>query len=147
MIIKKKNKNIVLASTDMGRAKWIENMSIRLGIPGAYIMKRRLSGSETEVVALNADVKGKNIIIFDDMVRSGSSILHAAEAYKSIGAKNIYVLCVHGIFVEGAIENLKKSGLIKGIYCTNTHAKTQTIKDDFVKVYDMSDIILQGIRR
>ncbi len=144
--IRKKSKNIVLASADMGRAKWIENLSNRLSIPAAYIMKRRLSGSKTEVVALNADVKGKNIIIFDDMIRSGTSILHAAEAYKSIGAKDIYVLCVHGIFVDSAIENIQNSGLIKGIYCTNTHAKTTKIKSDFVKVYDMSEIILQGIK-
>ena len=144
--IRKKNENIVLASADMGRAKWIEKLSNKIGIPGAYIMKRRLSGSKTEVVALNADVKGKNVVIFDDMIRSGTSILHAAEAYKSIGAKNIYALCVHGIFVDGAVQNIKKSGLIKGIYCTNTHAKTQEIQDDFVKVYDISEIILKGLK-
>lgn len=145
--IRAENADVVLASADMGRAKWIEKMSNRLAIPGAYIMKKRISGSETIVEALNADVKNKDIIIFDDMIRSGTSIIHAAEAYKSIGAKDIYVACVHGVFVNGAIDKMKKSGLIKGIYCTNTHAKVQELHDDFIKVYDISTVILNGLKR
>ena len=74
--------NIVLASADMGRAKWIEKMGNELHMDTAYIMKKRISGSQTEVVALNAEVKGRDIVIFDDMIRSGSSIIKAAEAYK-----------------------------------------------------------------
>ena len=144
--IRKKDKNVVLASTDMGRAKWIEKISNRLNMPSAYIMKKRISGSETIVEALTADVKGKNIVIFDDMIRSGSSLISAAKAYKSIGAKDIFVVCVHGIFVSGAIEKLKNSGIIKQIYCTNTHCRTQDIHDKFVKTYDVSDVILKGLR-
>ncbi len=138
--------DVVLASADMGRAKWIEKMSNRLGIGGAYIMKKRLSGTETVVEALNADVNGCHVIIFDDMIRSGGSIINAARAYKSIGAKDIYVACVHGVLVDGAVEKLKASGVIKGVYCTNTHIRTQQIQDDFVKVYDMSEVILSGLK-
>mgnify|MGYP003022752299 FL=1 len=77
-------KEIVLASTDMGRAKWIEKMGNELHLETAYIMKRRISGTETEIVALNAEVKNKNVVIFDDMIRSGSSLIHAAEAYNCL---------------------------------------------------------------
>lgn len=144
--IRRSRKNVVLASADMGRAKWIEKISSRLNMSSGFIMKKRVSGVETEVIALNADVKNKDVILFDDMIRSGSSIIHAAEAYKSIGAKDIYVVCVHGVFTDGAIDRLQKSGIIKAIYCTNTHAKTQLIQDKFVKVYDVSDIILEGLK-
>lgn len=145
--IRKECGEVVLASADMGRAKWIEKMSNRLSLSGAYIMKKRISGSETIVEALNADVRGKNVIIFDDMIRSGNSIINAANAYKSIGAKNIYVACVHGVFIDGTIKKMKESGVIKGVYCTNTHIRTQQIKDDFVKVYDISEIILNGLKK
>jgi len=144
--IRKNKKNVVLASADMGRAKWIEKISGRLNMNSAFIMKKRVSGVETEVLALNANVKNKDVILFDDMIRSGSSIIHAAEAYKSIGAKNIYVVCVHGVFVDDSIEKIKESGVIKAVYCTNTHPKAQNIQDDFVKVYDMSDVILEGLK-
>ena len=52
-------KGIVLASTDMGRAKWIEKMGNEQHLETAYIMKKRISGAKTEVVALNAEVKDK----------------------------------------------------------------------------------------
>lgn len=136
---------VVLASTDMGRAKWIEKLSLLTGLESAYIMKKRLSGEETQVVALNAEVKDKNVAIFDDMIRSGSSILNAAAAYKQAGAKKIYVLAVHGVFTPGALNKMKNSGLIHQIYCTNTHCNTQKINDDFVKIYDISDVILEGL--
>lgn len=137
--------NSVLASTDMGRAKWIEKMGNELHMDTAYIMKKRISGSQTEIVALNAEVNGRDVIIFDDMIRSGSSIIKAAEAYKNSGAKDIYVVCVHGIFVNDAIQKFKNSGIIKSIYCTNTHYKTTLINDDFVKVNDVSQVISDGL--
>ena len=138
-------KDVVLASTDMGRAKWIEKMGNELHLETAYIMKKRISGSKTEVVALNAEVKDKDIVIFDDMIRSGTSLIHAAEAYKNAGAKNIYVITVHGIFVSGAMDKLKSCGAIKKILCTNTHVNAQNMKDEFVKVYDISEVIAERL--
>lgn len=146
-IISELNNNSVLASTDMGRAKWVEKMGNELHMDTAYIMKRRISGSQTEITALNADVKERDVIIFDDMIRSGSSILKAAEAYKNAGAKDIHVICVHGIFVNEAIEKLKKSGLIKSLHCTNTHAKTTSLNDDFLKIHDIAKVIAEGLSR
>lgn len=138
-------KDVVLASTDMGRAKWIEKMGNELHLETAYIMKKRISGTKTEVVALNAEVKDKDIVIFDDMIRSGASLIHAAEAYKNAGAKNIYVITVHGIFVAEALNKLKSCGVIKKILCTNTHVNAQNMKDEFVKVYDISEVIAERL--
>ena len=144
-MLKQFDKNIVLASTDMGRAKWIEKMGNELHLETAYIMKKRLSGSKTEVVALNAEVKNKDIVIFDDMIRSGTSLIHAAEAYKNAGAKDIYVITVHGIFVPGALDKLKSCGIIKNILCTNTHINAHKMSDEFVKVYDISKVIAERL--
>lgn len=144
-IISDFGQNSVLASTDMGRAKWIEKMGNELHMDTAYIMKKRISGSQTEIVALNAEVNGRDVIIFDDMIRSGSSIIKAAEAYKNSGAKDIHVVCVHGVFVNEAIQKFKNSGIIKSINCTNTHYKTTLINDDFVKVYDIAQVIADGL--
>lgn len=137
--------DIILASTDMGRAKWIEKMSQRLNLESAYLMKERLSGSQTRVIALSANVKERNVAIYDDMIRSGSSIINAAQAYKNAGANKIYVLTTHGIFVSGALEKMKNCGLIEKIYCTNTHPNTTKLYDDFVQVVDVAPIILKGL--
>ena len=131
-IISNFGQDIVLASTDMGRAKWIEKMGNELHIDTAYIMKKRISGSQTDIIALNAEVKGRNVIIFDDMIRSGSSTIKAAEAYKNSGANDIHVVCVHGIFVNDAVEKFKSSGIIKSVNCTNTHPNALANADIFV---------------
>jgi ribose-phosphate pyrophosphokinase len=70
--------DFVMASTDAGRAKWVESLANDLGVNAAFILKRRLKGDHTEVSAINADVAGKTVIIYDDMIRSGESIINAA---------------------------------------------------------------------
>src|SRR5262245_33318750 len=67
--------NVCVASTDMGRAKWVEGFANRLDAPVALIHKKRLSGSETKITAVVGDVAGRDVILFDDMIRTGSSLL------------------------------------------------------------------------
>src|SRR5690242_9903951 len=71
--------DLCLASTDMGRAKWVEVFANRLHAPVALIHKKRLSGSQTKVSAVVGDVAGKNVVLFDDMIRTGGSLIQAAE--------------------------------------------------------------------
>ena len=64
-----------------GRAKWVESLANDLGKHAAFVFKRRLDGSRTEVTAVSAQVRDKDVIIYDDMIRTGGSLLHAARAY------------------------------------------------------------------
>ena len=134
--------NFVMASTDAGRAKWVESLANDLGVDAAFILKRRLKGDQTEVSAINADVAGKTVIIYDDMIRSGGSIVNAAQTYTEAGAATIYVITTHGLFVKDGINKLKNSGLIKKLICTDSHVNTQYImNDDFVEVRSLADLI------
>jgi len=135
--------NYVMASTDAGRAKWVESLANDLGVNAAFILKRRLKGDHTEVSAINADVAGKTVIIYDDMIRSGGSIINAAQTYKNEGAGDIYVITTHGLFIDNGIQKLKNSGLIKKIICTDSHVNTHEIDDDFVEVKSISGLICE----
>jgi len=137
--------NFVMASTDAGRAKWVESLANDLGVNAAFILKRRLKGDHTEVSAINADVAGKTVIIYDDMIRSGGSIINAAKTYKDAGAADIYVITTHGLFVNDGINKLKNSGLIKKLICTDSHVNTQFIHDDFVEVRSLARLICEAI--
>lgn len=138
---------VVLATADMGRAKWVQKMSGRLGLDSAYIMKQRLSGDKTEVVALNANVAGRKVVIYDDMIRSGNSIINAAQAYRNAGAKEIYIVTTHGVFIDNALEHMKDSGLISGVRCTNTHCRAVDKADGkFLQVYDISPVLMSGLQ-
>jgi ribose-phosphate pyrophosphokinase len=115
------NYDFVLAATDAGRAKWVESLAKELGVQPAFVYKQRLSGSQTHVTGVNAQVTGKSVIIYDDMIRTGSSLLGAAEAYLTAGAKEVYALTTHGVFPDQALIKLQQSNLLKEIHCTNTH--------------------------
>jgi ribose-phosphate pyrophosphokinase len=137
--------NFVMASTDAGRAKWVESLANDMGVNAAFILKRRLKGDHTEVSAINADVAGKTVIIYDDMIRSGGSIINAAQTYKNAGAGDIYVITTHGLFVNDGINKLKNSGLIKKLICTDSHVNTQYIADDFTEIRSLAGLISSNL--
>ena len=133
--------DFVMASTDAGRAKWVESLANDLGVNAAFVLKRRVKGDETEVSAINADVEGKTVIIYDDMIRSGGSIVNAARVYKGAGAERILVITTHGLFVNEGLDKLRNCGLIERLFCTNTHSATRTLGDDFIEVRSIADLV------
>lgn len=138
--------NFVMASTDAGRAKWVESLANELGVSAAFILKRRLKGDHTEVTAINADVEGRVVIIYDDMIRSGGSIINAAKTYADAGAKEIFVITTHGLFVNNGLQKLKNCGLISKLICTDSHANTCFLhNDDFVEVRSLAELICSNI--
>jgi ribose-phosphate pyrophosphokinase len=137
--------DFVMASTDAGRAKWVESLANDMDVEAAFVYKRRLSGSDTKLTGVNADVKGKKVVIYDDMIRTGGSLLQAAKAYKEAGADKIYVLATHGILPEGAINKLKMSNLIEKIIVTNTHPNALAQESDFLQIVSVGDLIAEKL--
>ncbi|UII23139.1 ribose-phosphate diphosphokinase [Fulvivirga ligni] len=137
--------NFVMASTDAGRAKWVESLANDLGVNAAFVLKRRLEGDHTEISAVNADVAGKNVVIYDDMIRSGGSIINAAKVYKEAGADKIFVITTHGLFINNGFEKLKASGIIEKVIACDTHPNVMNIKDDFLEVRSICDLVNQVV--
>lgn len=137
--------DFVLACTDSGRAKWVESLANDIGVNAAFVFKRRISGEETEITSISADVEDQTVIIYDDMVRTGGSLINAAKAYHQAGAKVIFVITTHGLFNKDAVSRIKNSGLIKAVICTDTHPNTNAINDDFIKVYSVAPLIVQKL--
>ena len=121
-------RNLCLASTDMGRAKWVEKFANRLHAPVALIHKKRLSGSETRVNAVVGDVAGRDVVLFDDMIRSGSSAIQAAEAYLKGGAASVHLVATHLVLPGDAIARLEASPL-RGIVGTDTHPSHRLVEN------------------
>lgn len=132
----------VLASTDAGRAKWVESLANDLHVPAAFVFKRRISGEDTYVTAISADVQDKLVIIYDDMVRTGGSLLHAAQAYREAGARDIMVITTHGVFAGKGFEQIRDSGLVKKIMCTDTHPNALGITSNMLQVRSVDSLIV-----
>jgi len=140
----------VLASTDAGRAKWVESLTTDLVKQGrkaqsAFIIKRRLSGANTEVRDISADVAGKIVIIYDDMVRTGGSLIKAAKAYLEKGAIAVYAVLTHGVLPAGSKAKLQAAGCFKAIYVTNTHPSAVAQQDDFLIVNSIDALLTEKV--
>lgn len=121
-------KDFVLGSTDAGRAKWVESLANDMGVDCAIIIKRRISGSETKVSGINADVTGKVVVIYDDMIRTGGSLVGAAEAYLNAGASEVHAIATHGVLPEDSLQKIQSKGVIKSITVTDTHPRAVFLK-------------------
>lgn len=133
--------DFVLACTDSGRAKWVESLANDLGVTASFVFKRRLDGQRTEVSAVSAQVRDRHVIIYDDMIRTGGSLMGAARAYHDSGAKSVAAITTHGVFPGDALAKLKLSGLFTQIICTDTHPRAVALKSDFLQVESMAELL------
>ncbi len=113
----------VLGCTDAGRAKRVERLAQHLGVTAAFVYKRRLAGDRTEVSGVSAHVRGARVVIYDDMIRTGGSLLAAAAAYRDAGATSIAAVTTHGLFVGDSLDRLCASGLFSGFAATDSHPR------------------------
>lgn len=96
-----------------------------MGKPYDHLNKTRLSGTEVKIAPATMDCAGKNILIVDDMISTGGTIMTAAQALRDAGAKSVSVACTHGVFVNDAIQKLTHSALDK-VLCCNTLESSQS---------------------
>jgi len=133
--------DFVLACTDAGRAKWVESLANDLGVTASFVFKRRTDGQHTEVTAVSAQVKDRHVIIYDDMIRTGGSLMGAARAYHDSGARSVAAITTHGVFPADALARLKASGLFTQIICTDTHPRAVALKSDFLQVESVAELL------
>ena len=139
--------NFVLACTDAGRAKWVESLANDMGVNAAFVFKRRLSGSTTEITSISADVENRKVIIYDDMIRTGGSLVNAAKAYKDAGATEIYAITTHGLFLNNSLSKIEDSDLFQCMYSTDTHPNVNELDGNFLKVRSVNKLIVKQLRK
>ncbi len=97
----------VVVATDLGFAKKGRNYALDLDVPIAFIEKRRTGNdANAEALTLIGDIKGRDVIIVDDEVDTGSSTAQAVEVVQKNGARDIYLAFIHPIFSKSCAERL-----------------------------------------
>ncbi|MBP6628772.1 MAG: ribose-phosphate pyrophosphokinase [Kofleriaceae bacterium] len=139
--------DFVLACTDAGRAKWVESLANDLGVPAAFVYKRRIAGDTTEVTGVSAQVAGKQVIIYDDMIRTGGSLLSAARAYRDAGAVAIDAIATHGLFPADSLDRLQASGLLGRIVVTDSHPRAHKLRGTFLQVDSIAPLLVEHLIR
>ena len=112
--------NGVVVTPDLGFAKRGRNYAAELGLPLAFVEKRRVGSQDNrEAVTLIGNVEGKDVIIVDDLVDTAGSIVEAVQIVKENGANDIYLSFAHAVLSDPAVDRLKSLPL-REIVCTDT---------------------------
>ena len=116
---KLKADDVVVVSPDHGGVKRARTLAEMLGCPIAIIDKRRPQANVAEAANIIGDVKGKDVIVVDDICDTGGSLIAASNILKEHEAKDIYVCISHGLFSGNAAIRIQDSP-IKEVVSTNT---------------------------
>jgi ribose-phosphate pyrophosphokinase len=113
------NPNFIVVSPDVGGVTRARNLAYRLGVDLAIIDKRRPMENQAEIMHIIGNVKGKDVIMVDDMIDTAGTITKGAKALRKKGAKNIYACCTHAVLSPPAMRRLERSVICK-VLTTNT---------------------------
>ena len=144
---KKKLKKPAMATADIGGIKLAWYFAEKLNTPLVVVDKKRRSPESVEAMHIIGDVKGRDIVIPDDMVATGGTLVHAAKFLKEKGARNIYACMTHGLFSGTAIEKLSDAP-IKELVVTDTipqEDRGRKLKN--VTVLSVSKLFGEAIKR
>ncbi len=143
-------KNPVVVATDLGFAKKGRNYALDLDVPIAFIEKRRTGNdAKAEALTLIGDIKGRDVIIVDDEVDTGSSTSQAVEVVRKNGARDIYLAFIHPIFSKSCVERLVDLP-IKQMITTDTvsiPAEKMKLLNERITVLSIAPMLGEVIRR
>ena len=142
------NENLAVVSPDAGRIKVAEAWSKRLnGAPLAFIHKTRDVTRPNQSVAnrVVGSVEGRTCLLVDDMIDSGGTICHAADALMNDGAASVVIASTHAIFSDPALERLANS-VAREVIVTDTLPITDEKKFDKLTVLSIAPLLSQAIR-
>jgi len=144
-----KNKDledVVVVSPDMGGVTRARNLAERIGAPLAIIDKRRPMPNVSEVMNIIGEIKGKNVIMTDDIIDTAGTITNGAEALLERGAKSVFACCTHAVLSGPAITRLDKSPITE-LVTTNTIPLNKEKNLDKLKVLSVAPIMGEAIIR
>ena len=143
---KMKLKDLVIVSPDVGGIKMARAYAKKFHAGLAIVDKRRNTPDSTEVMHILGEVEGKNVIMVDDIIATGSSLVEAARALKSAGAKKIYATISHGVLSANAVEKISNSQ-IDVLMITDSVPLPEEKKNKKIKVVSVGKLFAEAIKR
>lgn len=148
--IKPSLKDPVVVTVDLGFAKKGRNVAASIDAPIAFIEKRRVANdAKAQALTIIGDVNDRDVILVDDEIDTGGSIVQAVNLVKQHGARDVYVVCVHPIFSSSAAERLAALP-VKEFITTDTvplPPEKASLLGDRIKVLTVSSLLGEVILR
>ncbi|MDD5060433.1 MAG: ribose-phosphate pyrophosphokinase [Candidatus Omnitrophica bacterium] len=140
-------KNLVAVSPDVGSIKMARAYAKRFSSGLAIIDKRRISPEKAEAMHIMGEVEGKNVIIVDDLIATGSSLVEAVDALKKSRAETIYAAITHGILSGPAIERIDQCKGLEKLFISDSVPLPPEKKNPKVQVLSVATLLAEAIKR
>ena len=139
--------DLAVVSPDVGNMKTAARYAESLGGELAIVHKKRVSGSEVEAHEIIGDVKGKNVLMCDDIIATAGTLCSAAELVKDRGAEKVYVGATHGVLAGPALERLERSSIDEIVVTDTIPLCEKAQKLGNIKVLSVSAMLGEAIKR
>lgn len=138
--------NTTVVSPDLGNAKSATAFARRLGTPVAAGAKERFENDKVHITSLIGDVEGRDIIILDDEIANGSTVIAILEHLRTAGAGRVRVACTHGIFSNGALDRIGGLEEVDEIVTTDTIPR-DAVEHPKLTVLPVAPAFAEAVRR
>jgi len=109
----------MIIAPDEGALDLVRSTSENLGIGFDYMEKTRISGDEVSIKTKEPDVSGRDVVILDDIISTGGTIVETTLLLKENGARRVFAACIHPVLVRNAVLRIFAAG-VEGIIATDT---------------------------
>ena len=138
---------LMIVAPDAGGVARARAIAKRLHTELAIIDKRRVAANRAEVMNVIGDVKDRDVLILDDIIDTGGTLLNSVESLVVQGARRIFAAGIHGIFSASAIERIEDSKL-EGVLVTNTTPlEDKLARSTRLRPHSVAALLGEAIRR
>ncbi|MCA9784829.1 MAG: ribose-phosphate diphosphokinase, partial [Candidatus Cloacimonetes bacterium] len=130
---------------DIGSVKMARAYAKKLGAELAIIDKRRPRPNAAEVMNLIGEVKGRNVVIVDDMIDTAGTLTQSAMAAMELGARSVICACTHALFSGQAIERLENAPISK-LVVTDTIPNRERFLQEKLTVLSVAEIFAKAVK-
>ena len=137
--------NTIVVSPDLGNAKEASHFARLLGVPVAAGAKQRFADDRVEITSIIGDVRGRDVIVLDDEIARGSTVIELLSKLRERDVRSIRVACTHGLFAAGALGRIGGLPDVTEIVCTNTVPIAE--RSDKLTVLSIAPALAEAMRR
>jgi ribose-phosphate pyrophosphokinase len=139
--------NTTVVSPDLGNAKEAAAFARLLGVQVAAGAKQRFADDHVQISAVIGDVTGRDVIVLDDEIAKGSTVIELLDRLRELDARTIRVACTHGLFAGGALKRIGDQPDVLEIVCTNTVPIPEAERIDKLTVLSVAPALAEAMRR
>lgn len=136
--------NMIIASPDVGGTKRARSFAKYFGVDMVICDKHRERANQVASIQVIGEVKGKDVILVDDLIDTGGTLSKASKVIKEKGANSVRAICTHGVLSGNAYENIDDSALEELIVTDTLPVEP---KSDRIKVLSVANLFAEGIRK